>query len=115
MLLRIVREAVSNAARHASAQTIHVRLEDGRELRLTVTDDGRGFDAEAIGRDGGLGLLTMREAGARTLGQDEATSVVYGMPKAAFELGAVERQLPLHRLSSAILELCADPAVRSVA
>ncbi len=37
----------------------------------------------------------MREAGAATLGQDEATSVVYGMPKVAFEIGAVERQIPL--------------------
>ena len=67
------------------------------------------------GKDGARGQLAMREAGARTLGQDEATSVVYGMPRAAFELGGVERQLPLHRLSSAILELCADPAARSVA
>ena len=68
-----------------------------------------------MGKDGARGLLAMREAGARTLGQDEATSVVYGMPQAAFELGGVERQLPLHRLSSAILQLCADPAARSVA
>ncbi len=68
-----------------------------------------------MGKDGAKGLLAMREAGGRTLGQDEATCVVYGMPKAAFELGAVERQLPLHRLSPAILELCADQAARSVA
>ena len=68
-----------------------------------------------MGRDGAKGLLAMRQAGGRTLGQDEATSVVYGMPKASFELGAVERQLPLHRLSTAILDLCADPAARSVA
>ena len=68
-----------------------------------------------MGRDGARGLLAMRQAGGRTLGQDEASCVVYGMPKAAFELGAVERQLPLHRLSPAILELCADPAARSVA
>ena len=68
-----------------------------------------------MGRDGARGLLAMRQAGGRTLGQDEASCVVYGMPKAAFELGAVERQLPLHRLAPAILELCADPAARSVA
>ncbi len=68
-----------------------------------------------MGKDGARGLLAMRQAGAHTLGQDEATSVVYGMPRAAFELGAVERQAPLHRLSSAILDLCADPAARSVA
>ena len=60
-----------------------------------------------MGKDGAQGLLRMREAGARTLGQDEATSVVYGMPRAAFEVGAVERQLPLSRMGGAILDLCA--------
>jgi two-component system chemotaxis response regulator CheB len=52
----------------------------------------------------------MRQAGARTLGQDEHTSVVYGMPRAAHEIGAVERQLPLHRLTPAILDACAAAA-----
>jgi hypothetical protein len=41
----------------------------------------------------------MRQAGGHTLGQDEASSVVYGMPRVAHEIGAVERQLPLTRLS----------------
>ena len=63
-----------------------------------------------MGRDGAQGLLEMRNAGAHTLGQDEASSVVYGMPRVAHEIGAVERQLPLTRLSSAILDLCAAPA-----
>ncbi len=53
-----------------------------------------------MGRDGASGLLAMRQAGARTLGQDEATSVVYGMPKAALELKAVERQLPLGSIAT---------------
>ncbi len=44
---------------------------------------------------------------ARTLGQDEATSVVYGMPRAAWEAGAVERQLPLPAVAAAIAALCA--------
>ena len=61
-----------------------------------------------MGRDGAQGLLEMRQAGARTLGQDESSCVVYGMPRAAFEIGAVERQLPLSRLSAAILDVCAD-------
>jgi two-component system chemotaxis response regulator CheB len=60
-----------------------------------------------MGRDGARGLLALREAGARTLGQDEASSVVYGMPKAALELGAVERQLPLRKIASAALDICA--------
>ncbi|WGM46159.1 Protein-glutamate methylesterase/protein-glutamine glutaminase [Brevundimonas sp. NIBR10] len=63
-----------------------------------------------MGRDGAQGLLEMRNAGAHTLGQDEASSVVYGMPRVAQEIGAVERQLPLTRLSSAILDLCAAPS-----
>ncbi len=59
-----------------------------------------------MGKDGAQGLLEMRQAGARTLGQDESSCVVYGMPRAAFELKAVERQLPMSRISRAILELC---------
>jgi two-component system chemotaxis response regulator CheB len=58
-----------------------------------------------MGRDGAEGLLAMRRAGAATLGQDEATSLIYGMPKAAFEIGAVERQLPLPRIGAEILNL----------
>ncbi|HEY3949189.1 chemotaxis response regulator protein-glutamate methylesterase [Phenylobacterium sp.] len=57
-----------------------------------------------MGRDGARGLLAIREAGGGTLGQNEATSVVYGMPKAAFEIGAVERQLPLEKIAGAILQ-----------
>jgi len=59
-----------------------------------------------MGRDGASGLLAMRQAGANTLGQDEASCIVYGMPKAAFELGGVERQLPLEKIGPAILNLC---------
>lgn len=61
-----------------------------------------------MGRDGAQGLLAMRKAGARTLGQDESTCVVYGMPRAAQEIGAVERQLPLSALGEAILDQCAN-------
>ena len=66
-----------------------------------------------MGKDGAKGLLTMRQAGARTLGQDEQSCVVYGMPRAAFELGAVERQFSLPRLAPAILDLCAASAPAS--
>lgn len=71
----------------------------------TARDRAVGVILTGMGRDGARGLLSMREAGARTLGQDEATSVVYGMPRAAFELGAVERQLPLEKLGPAIRNL----------
>ena len=60
-----------------------------------------------MGRDGADGLLSMRQSGARTLGQDEPSCVVYGMPRVAFEIGAVEKQVSLPRMGSAILNLCA--------
>ncbi len=55
-----------------------------------------------MGADGAKGLLAMRQAGAETLGQDERSCVVYGMPRAAWELGAVQRQLPLQAMAGAI-------------
>jgi two-component system, chemotaxis family, protein-glutamate methylesterase/glutaminase len=56
-----------------------------------------------MGADGAEGLLGLRAAGAVTIGQDEDTSVVYGMPRVAAELGAVERQLPIDRIGPALL------------
>jgi len=58
-----------------------------------------------IGGDGARGLLAMRRAGARTFGQDEASSVVYGMPKTARELGAVEVQGPPETLGEKLVAL----------
>ena len=56
-----------------------------------------------MGRDGAEGMLALRHAGARTIGQDRATSVVYGMPGQAAELGAVDRELPLGDIGPAVL------------
>jgi two-component system, chemotaxis family, protein-glutamate methylesterase/glutaminase len=56
-----------------------------------------------MGKDGAAGLLSMRKAGAKTFGQSEGSCIVYGMPKVAFETGAVEKQLPLDRLAAAII------------
>jgi two-component system chemotaxis response regulator CheB len=58
-----------------------------------------------MGRDGAEGLKAMRQAGARTVGQDESTCVVYGMPKVAHEIGAVSRQLPLGEIGPLALSL----------
>ncbi|MGE5477163.1 MAG: protein-glutamate methylesterase/protein-glutamine glutaminase [Bacteroidales bacterium] len=66
-----------------------------------------------MGRDGADGLLAMRRAGAATLGQDEASCVVYGMPKSAKENGAVERELPLSRIAEEILRLCHADVTRT--
>lgn len=62
-----------------------------------------------MGRDGAHGLLAMRQAGASTFGQGEASCVVYGMPKAAMEIGAVEREAPLTALAALVLEACEVP------
>jgi len=51
-----------------------------------------GIILTGMGGDGAKGLLEMRKAGAKTIGQDESTCVVYGMPKVAFDIGAVEHQ-----------------------
>ena len=58
-----------------------------------------------MGNDGAKGMLAMRQAGAATIGQDERSCVVYGMPRVAWELGAVERQLPLPMIAGAITSL----------
>ena len=67
-----------------------------------------------MGRDGADGLLAMRRAGARTFGQDEASCVVYGMPKVAFEIGAVERQAPLDRLAAELLKAPSSTVIENV-
>jgi two-component system chemotaxis response regulator CheB len=60
-----------------------------------------------MGRDGAAGLLAVRRAGGFTIAQDEESSVVYGMPREAMLLGAVERQLPLGQIGPALGELAA--------
>ncbi|WP_010321861.1 protein-glutamate methylesterase/protein-glutamine glutaminase [Marinobacterium stanieri] len=58
-----------------------------------------------MGDDGAAGMLEMREAGAATLGQDESSSVVYGMPREAFVRGGVDHQFPLNQMASALLKV----------
>ncbi len=64
-----------------------------------------------MGRDGARGLLAMRRAGARTLGQDAESCMVYGMPGAAMAAGAVEAERPLKDLPAAILAALNDQRV----
>jgi two-component system, chemotaxis family, protein-glutamate methylesterase/glutaminase len=59
-----------------------------------------------MGSDGATGLMAMRKADAATIGQDEASSIIYGMPRAAFERGAVAVQLPLEKIGPEILRIC---------
>jgi len=76
-------------------------------MARTIGGASVGVILTGMGRDGAEALLRLRQAGARTIGQDESSCVVYGMPKAAFEVGAVERQAPLERIGKLILDLCA--------
>ncbi|HEX5330946.1 chemotaxis response regulator protein-glutamate methylesterase [Sulfuricurvum sp.] len=70
----------------------------------TAGSNAVGVILTGMGADGAKGLLNMRSAGARTIGQDEESCVVYGMPKSAFEMGGVERQISLESIPLTILE-----------
>lgn len=61
-----------------------------------------------MGYDGAKGMLSLRRSGARTIGQDEQSSVVYGMPKAAYDLGAVERQASLANMPQVICSFLSE-------
>ena len=61
-----------------------------------------GIILTGMGYDGAKGLLAMRRKGARTIGQDEKSCVVYGMPKVAYDIKAVERQVPLEDIARMI-------------
>lgn len=65
-----------------------------------------------MGQDGAAGLLDLRRGGAVTIGQDEATSVVYGMPRAAWEMGAVQSRLPIQRIGAEILRASIAPSTQ---
>lgn len=58
-----------------------------------------------MGYDGSKGLLSMKRRGAKTIGQNEKTSVVYGMPKASYNLGAVDYQISLDDISKKLIQL----------
>jgi len=74
-----------------------------------------GIILTGMGRDGAAGMLELRQAGARTIGQDEKSCTVYGMPRAAMEAGAVEAQYPISHVAREMLKLVrSDKAVSSV-
>jgi len=60
-----------------------------------------------MGDDGARGLQEMKQAGARTIAQDEATSIVFGMPKEAIARGCVDRVVPLQNIAKEILNIAA--------
>jgi two-component system, chemotaxis family, protein-glutamate methylesterase/glutaminase len=96
---RLVKEATVNGHR----PSVDVLF---RSVASTIRHNAIGVILTGMGRDGASGLGEMRKAGAATVGQDEASSVVYGMPRVAQEIGAVERQLPLHRIGQEVIDIC---------
>lgn len=67
-----------------------------------------GIILTGMGEDGAGGILEMRQKNCRTIGQDEESSIVYGMPRKAFEIGAVEKQVPLANIARKIVEFGED-------
>jgi two-component system chemotaxis response regulator CheB len=76
--------------------------------------DAVGIILTGMGKDGSIGLLAMRRAGASTIGQDEASCVIYGMPKAARDCGATEIELPIGKITEQALYKCRATAGRGV-
>ena len=72
----------------------------------TVGSQAVGVILTGMGRDGAEGMKAMRDHGAYTIGQNQATCVVYGMPQMAAKAGATQVELPLHDIPAAILKYC---------
>jgi len=103
--------------RRSPAGTFRVTVQDGPrvcyqrpsvDVMFNSVAEAAGANAVGVlltgmGSDGARGLLKMKQAGARTLAQDEASCVVFGMPKEAIRLGAADQILPLNRVPAAIL------------
>ena len=76
-----------------------------QSVAKTAASDAVGVLLTGMGSDGAKGLLAMRKAGAKTIGQDEKTSVVYGMPRVAYEIGAVTYQIALENIAAKVYNI----------
>jgi two-component system chemotaxis response regulator CheB len=74
-----------------------------QSIAKNVGSNAVGIILTGMGHDGADGMVAMREAGARTIAQDEATSVVFGMPKVAYERGGVERLAPIQNIAQIVI------------
>ncbi len=109
-----------HALLHRSGTRYYVEINDGplvsrhrpsvdvlfRSAARCAGRNAVGVILTGMGDDGARGMREMKEAGACTIAQDEATSVVFGMPREAIKLGAVDRILPLEGISGAVMREC---------
>ena len=86
-----------------------------RSVAQNVGPNAVGVILTGMGDDGARGLKEMRDAGAPTIAQDEASSVVWGMPGAAVKLGAVGEILPLNKVAEAVMRLAETAGAQSMA
>ena len=94
-------ELMKTAPVHRHRPSVDVLFDSAAEI---VGKNAVGVILTGMGKDGANGLLRMRQAGARTFGQDEATCVVYGMPREAALIGAVEDVAPLAELPRRVMQ-----------
>jgi two-component system chemotaxis response regulator CheB len=103
----LVRDYLRVVCEPAPERQFHVPGIDAsfESIANAIGAEAIGVVLTGMGRDGAIGLKAMRDRGAVTIGQDEATCAVYGMPAAAWAAGAVEHQLPLPEIAPLILSL----------
>ena len=97
-LASIVR-VIDTEPRNGHRPSVDVLFES---VAKTYQNHALGIIMTGMGRDGAEELAEMRKQGARTLGQDKESSIVYGMPKVAHELGGVQKQVPLSEMAAEI-------------
>src|SRR5690606_31902003 len=99
---QLVARLVAEQGGHRYCPSVDVLFESVAEACGAA---GVGVVLTGMGDDGAAGLLAMRQAGAFTLAQDEATSIVYGMPGAAVARGRVQKVLALSNVATTLLNL----------
>jgi two-component system chemotaxis response regulator CheB len=85
-----------------------------RSVARTAGANAVGVILTGMGNDGAKGMLEMRQAGARTVAQDEATCVVFGMPKVAIELGGAQEVHPIDHIAQRMLDLSTEVSIEGV-
>lgn len=99
---RLVVSAIEKPKRNGHIPSVDELFMSGAEFSNQIT----AVILTGIGKDGAEGMQKIRNNGAYCIGQDEASCVVYGMPRAAAELGILHQQLPLSEIAKAICESC---------